>query len=146
MDELKAFALVGALGLRWFWHDGGGLLGLYVAGGTLIVIGWALCLTKFVRSPEYAEATGVARKGHGQAAGEARQRKGPLWPVMMVARLISQYPACLPIFAAVDRLDLFVWAYGAVHVLYVVQTALVLVLKWGRFAPASAGATDGSPT
>lgn len=144
MDELKAFALVGALGLRWYWHDGGGVPALYVAGGTLIVIGWALCLTKFVRSPEYAEATGTERQGHGQAAGEARQRKGILWPVKMVARFISQYPACLPIFAAVDRLDVFLWAYGAVHVLYVVQTALVLILKLGRFAPASKDAADGS--
>lgn len=144
MDELKAFALVGALGLRWYWHDGGGVFALYLAGGTLIVIGWALCLTKFVRSAEYAEATGTARQGHGQAAGEARQRKGVLWPIKMAARFISQYPACLPIFAAVDRLDVFLWAYGAVHVLYVGQTALVLVLKLGRFAPASDNAADGS--
>ncbi len=144
MDELKAFALVGALGLRWYWHDGGGVSALYLAGGTLIVIGWALCLTKFVRSPEYAEATGTVRQGHGQAAGEARQRKGALWPVKMAARFISQYPACLPIFAAVDRLDVFLWAYGAVHVLYVVQTALMLVLKLGRFAPAPGSAADGS--
>ncbi len=144
MDELKAFVLVGALGLRWYWYDDGGVPALYLAGGTLIIIGWALCLTKFVRSAEYAEATGTVRQGHGQSAGEAGQRKGALWPIKMVARFISQYPACLPIFAAVDRLDVFLWAYGAVHVLYVAQTALVLVLKLGRFAPASENAADGS--
>lgn len=139
MDELKAFLLVAALALRWHLHDGGGDHALYVGLATLVVIGSALSLTRFVRTPEYAEATGTARQRHGQSAAAARQRKGPLWPVEMLARLISQYPVTLPIFAIVDRLDIFLYAYGAVHLLYVGRTTLVLLLRLGRFAPPGGG-------
>ena len=34
-----------------------------------------------------------------------------------------------------DALSIFVYAYGAVHLLYVAQSGLMLVLKLGRFAP-----------
>ena len=51
------------------------------------------------------------------------------------ARLISQYPQTLPIFALFGALDAFLYAYGAVHLLYVGRTALVVTLKLGRFAP-----------
>ncbi|MCB9528943.1 MAG: CDP-alcohol phosphatidyltransferase family protein [Myxococcales bacterium] len=139
MDELKAYLLVAAVAARWHLHDGGGALALFVGLATLVVIGAALSLTRFVRTPEYAEATGTERQRHGTSAGAARQRRSPLWPVEMLARLISQYPACLPIFAVVDRLDVFLYAYGAVHLLYVGRTALVLLLRLGRFAPPGSG-------
>lgn len=139
MDELKAFLLVSALAVRWYLHDGGGVLALLVGIATLAVVGGALSLTKFVRTPEYAQATGSRQLKHGEAAGAARQRTSPLWPVQMAARLISQYPTTLPLFAVFDRMDIFLYAYGGVHLLYVGQTALVVVLKLGRFAPADGG-------
>ena len=143
MDELKAYLLVAAIAARWHLHGVGGGPGdpaaLWIGLATLVTIGAALSLTRFVRTPEYAEATGTARQRHGQSAAAARQRKSPLWPVEMLARLISQYPASLPIFAVVDRLDVFLYAYGAVHLLYVGRTALVLLLRLGRFAPPGSG-------
>jgi phosphatidylglycerophosphate synthase len=143
MDELKAYLLVAAIAARWHLHGvAGGASGepaLWIGLATLVTIGAALSLTRFVRTPEYAEATGTARQHHGQSAAAARQRKSPLWPVEMLARLISQYPASLPIFAVVDRLDVFLYAYGAVHLLYVGRTALVLLLRLGRFAPPGSG-------
>lgn len=132
MDELKAYVLIGALAARWHLHDGGGLTPLFVGLGTLIVVASALALTKFTRTAEYAEATGTERVANGTAAGS---RKGPLWPVMMVARLISQYPVTLPIFAVFGRMDIFLYAYGGVHLLYLGQTTLSVLLKLGRFAP-----------
>jgi len=57
----------------------------------------------------------------------------------MLARSISQYPFSLPIFAAVDRLDIFLYAYAAVHLLYLGRTTLVVLLRLGRFAPPDAG-------
>ncbi len=51
MDELKAYLLVAGVSARWALHDGGELTSLLVGLGTLVVVGSALSLTKFVRSP-----------------------------------------------------------------------------------------------
>ena len=134
MDEFKALMLVAAVAVRWALHDGGGQYALFVGVASLVVVGSALSMTKFVRSPEYAEATGTKQVQHGQSAGS---RVGPLWPVEMAARLISQYPVTLPIFAAFGAMHVFLYAYAAVHLLYVGRTTLVLLLRLGRFAPES---------
>jgi phosphatidylglycerophosphate synthase len=131
MDELKAYILVAALAVRWHLHEGGELLALFVGLGTLVVVASAIALTKFTRTAEYAEATGTEQVKHGTSAGS---RKGPLWPVMMGALLISQYPVTLPIFAVFGRMDIFLYAYGGVHLLYLGQTTLGVLLKLGRFA------------
>ncbi len=135
MDELKAYLLVAAVAGRLYLHDGAGLSALWVGLATLVTVATAISLTKFVRSREYAEATGAERVGHGQSAAAASQRRSPLWPVEMVFRLISQYPQTLPLFALLGRMDAFLYAYGAVHLLYVARTALAVTLKIGRFAP-----------
>lgn len=132
MDELKAYVLVGALAARWHLHEGGGAWALFVGLITLVVVGSAIAVTKFTRTPEYAEATGTAQVAHGTAVG---RKSGPLWPIQMVARLVSQYPVTLPIFAAFGRMDVFLYAYAGVHLLYLGQTTLVVLLKLGRFAP-----------
>lgn len=134
MDELKAYLLVAAISVRWALHDGGGHVALFAGIASLVVVGSALSLTKFVRSPEYAEATGTAQVQHGQSAGS---RSGPLWPIEALARLVSQYPTTLPLFALFGALHVFLYAYAAVHLLYVGRTTLVLLLRLGRFAPES---------
>lgn len=135
MDELKAALLIAALTARWVIHEGGGRSAVWVGLATLVVLSWALSITKFVRSPEYAKATGAKALKHGEAAGAARAQGGVLWPLKAAIRSISQYPGTLPIFAAFDALPIFVYAYGAVHLLYVGQSGLMLVWKLGRFAP-----------
>ncbi len=142
LDEIKAYLLIAALTIRWIVIENGGVNALYVGLTTLVVLGAALSLTKFVRTAEYAEATGAARQTHGQSAGAAHARKGPLWPVEMLARIISQYPVCIPIFALFNRMDLFVWAYGVVHILYAGKTGLSISLALGRFAPKDAPSQD----
>ena len=132
MDELKAYLLVAAVAARWSLHDGGGTLALLMGIATLVVVGSALSSTKFVRSPEYAEATGTKPLQHGEASGS---RSGPLWPVEAAARLISQYPTTLPVFAVFAALDVFLYAYAVVHLLYLGRTALTVLLRLGRFAP-----------
>lgn len=135
MDELKALLLVGGLSVRWYLHDGGGPAALIWGVATLVVVGLALSLTKFVRGPAYAAATGERALKHGEAAGATRAQGGALWPLLAAVRAISQYPTTLPLFALVGRLDPFLLAYGAVHLLYVGATGLKVVLKLGRFAP-----------
>ena len=137
MDELKAYLLIAGVALRGFFVEDRGTDSLLAGLATLVVVGSALSLTKFVRTPEYAAATGTAQLRHGEAAGASHQRSGPLWPVMFVARMISQYPATLPLFAFAGRLDWFLYAYAVVHLLYVAQTALVVLWRLGRFAPAA---------
>lgn len=142
MDELKAYLLVGALTVRWWLHDGGGALAFIVGLTTLVIVGCAIALTKFTRTEEYARATGTERVRHGESAGRAATSKGPLWPVMALARSVSQYPTTLPLFAAFNRLDIFVYAYGGVHLLYLGKTALVVLLRLGRFSPSDDGSRE----
>ncbi|MFN3200420.1 MAG: CDP-alcohol phosphatidyltransferase family protein [Bradymonadia bacterium] len=132
MDELKALLLVGTLCARWRLHEGGGEYALWVGLITLVIVPGALFITHFLRSPEYARATGTTPLKHGEAAGEASQRSGPLWPVKALARLVSQYPATLPIFAALGQMAIFVYAYAAVHALYVAQSVVTIIWKLGR--------------
>lgn len=132
MDELKALLIVGALAARWRLHGGGGEWALWVGLGTLVIVGSALSLTKFIRTPEYARATGTRQLRHGESAGAARSaNRSPLWPVEAAARLISQYPVTLPVFAAFDRTHIFLYAYAAVHVLYLGRTALGVLVRLG---------------
>ena len=53
----------------------------------------------------------------------------------MLARLITQYPASLPLFALTSTLDIFLYAYAVLHLLYVAQSGLGIILKLGHFAP-----------
>lgn len=137
MDELKAFLLIGALSARGYWQDEKGAWILLVGLGSAVVVGAALSMTQFLRCPAYAafaESRGQKTLKHGEAAGAARSSK--LWPIEMAIRVIQHYPAGLPIFAAFNRLDLFLCAYGGVHVLYLGKSALAF-LPLCRFAPAS---------
>lgn len=140
MDEFKAYLLVAAISGRWWLHGGAGhaagtALPLWVGLATLVIVGSALSYTRFMRGAAYVEATGGQPVGHGEAGGRARQQTGPLRWITWGVRAISQYPVTLPIFAAVDRLDIFLYAYGAVHLLYVGQASLIVLLRLGRSAP-----------
>ncbi len=128
MDELKAFLLIGSLAARGYLQDAQGVWILFVGLASAVVVGSALSVTQFLRCPAYvafAEARGQKTLKHGEAAGAARSSK--IWPIEMVIRLIQHYPAGLPIFAAFDRLDWFLCAYGGVHVLYLAKSALAFL-------------------
>ena len=43
--------------------------------------------------------------------------------------------ASLPLFVIIGALDLFLYAYGVLHLLYVAQASLGIFIKLGRFAP-----------
>ena len=147
MDELKAYLLLVALGFRgtfideglgWFipevWTFNLSLWPLFCAILSLMITASAITLTRFIRSERYAIATGGVAQKHGQSAGEGRSG-GFLWPVKMAARLITQYPASIPLFAITNCLDLFLYAYGVLHLLYVAQASLGIFIKLGHLAP-----------
>jgi hypothetical protein len=145
MDELKAFLLIAAAGLRlWFasarpWWLIEALLGL-------VIVASAISLTTFLRRPEYAAATG-AKVGSGAgdygagfdeapAAGGAGERVkagfSPLRAVEALGKLIVHYPSYILFVALADRLDLFLHAYVLMNGAYAARSLLGIALRLGR--------------
>jgi phosphatidylglycerophosphate synthase len=138
MDELKAFALVAAVGVR-LWspaHDARFLLeGL----GGLVVVAGAISLTTFMRRPEYAAATGAAvRQGAGDygegfaAAAAAPARRSPLAVVESIGRFVVHYPSYILFVALANRIDLFLHAYLAMNAAYAARALLSIARALGR--------------
>ena len=132
MDEIKAYLMIAAVSIRLYCFDAPLIAdhsesALMVGIATLLAFASAISLTRFRRSVEYANATGQARIHHGQSAGEGKG-SGPLWPIKVFARLVSQYPTSFPIFAYFNALDIFLYSYGILHILYAGQATLSIFL------------------
>lgn len=149
MDELKAMMIYGCVAVRlWRSTDDERLLIVGLAG--LFALAAGISLTTFTRRPEY---TGGAPKVEDAEAGAPRRRS----PVAMAigtlewaARGVVHYPQYIWICAAVNRIDVYFWAYGAVNVLYLGLTFLKILRKLGRFDSGVAVAppaltTNGAP-
>lgn len=137
MDELKAFMLVAATGLR-LWQSDGHELWLVEALLGLVVIAGAISLTTFMRRPEYLSATGAARP---QSAGDygdgfAAPRPAPVASIVGLVedlgRFLIHYPSYLLLVALADQLDLFLHVYIAINGAYAVRSLLGIALKLGR--------------
>jgi hypothetical protein len=76
----------------------------------------------------------------GQPA-EVGQRRGPIGMVLNAlewsARVVVHYPQYLWLCAAVNRIDIYFWAYAGVNVLYLGTSMAKILLKLGRFAGAA---------
>jgi phosphatidylglycerophosphate synthase len=150
MDELKAYLLVSAVALRLYlwsgplWERAPVEAPLLVGLASLVAFASAISLTRFTRSPEYARATGTVQLKNGQAAGEGRGG-GALWPVKVAARLVSQYPTTFPLFVVFDELDVFLYSYGSLHLLYAGQACLGVMVALAIRAPRAHGHAP-SPT
>jgi phosphatidylglycerophosphate synthase len=156
MDELKAFLLIAAIGIRLWLASGQdrwlveGLLGL-------VIVASAISLTTFLRRPEYAAATGAKiglgagdyGGGFGQAsdgattAGAATAGVGakrgwsPLRLVEAVGKFIVHYPSYILFVAIADRIDLFLHAYILMNAAYAARSLLGITLRLGRRTRAS---------
>ena len=138
MDELKAFMLVAAAGLR-LWQSDGHELWLVEALLGLVVIASAISLTTFMRRPEYLAATGAARPqsagdyGDGFAAKElARPSASIVGLVEDLGRFLIHYPSYLLLVAIADQLDMFLHLYIAINGAYAARSLLGIALKLGR--------------
>jgi phosphatidylglycerophosphate synthase len=131
MDELKATMIYGCVTIR-LWQETGDdrILLLGLAGMYCIASG--ISLTTFMRRPEYGAK---AITSDGQAA-EVGQRRGPVGIVLngleWASRFLVHYPQYIWLAAAVNRLDVYFWAYGAVNLLYLAKSMLVILVKLGR--------------
>ena len=137
MDELKAFLLVAAVGVR-LWRGDGRVEWLLEGLLALVAVAAAISLTTFVRRPEYAAATG-ATVGHGRGDyGEgfvaATEPTGfsPKRAIEAAGSFIVHYPSYIVFVALADRLDLFLHAYLLVNAAHVGRTLLVITFKLGR--------------
>lgn len=134
MDELKAMLLFACVTIR-LWRDTAddrllivGILGLFcLASG--------IALTSFMRRPEYG-AKAITEDGQPAEVGK---RTGPVGLVLNVfewaARIVVHYPQYLLVVAAVNRIDIYFWAYAAVNALYFGLSMLKILVKLGRFQP-----------
>jgi phosphatidylglycerophosphate synthase len=141
MDELKAFLLIAAVGLR-LWRATQQSCWLVEALLGLVVVASAISLTTFLRRPEYAAATGaVVAMGAGDygagfaapapAAGPAR-RLSPLGALEAVGKFVVHYPSYIVFVALANRIDLFLHAYLLMNAAYAARSLLGITLKLGR--------------
>jgi phosphatidylglycerophosphate synthase len=138
MDELKAFMLVAATGVR-LWQSDGHEFWVVEALLGLVVIASAISLTTFMRRPEYLAATGSARPqsagdyGDGFAAKEpARGRASMFGLVEDLGRFLIHYPSYLLLVAIADQLDMFLHVYIVINGAYTARSLLGIALKLGR--------------
>jgi phosphatidylglycerophosphate synthase len=138
MDELKAFMLVAATGLR-LWQSDGHELWLVEALLGLVVITSAISLTTFMRRPEYVAATGGARPRSAGDYGDGFAPKEPARPstsivglVEDLGRFLIHYPSYLLLIAIADQLDMFLHVYIAINGAYAARSLLGIALKLGR--------------
>jgi len=132
MDELKATLVYGCVAIR-LWQETGDVRLLLVGMAGLYCIASGISLTTFIRRPEYGAKPITAE---GQPA-EVGKRRGPIGLALnaleWASRVIVHYPQYIWICAAVNRIDVYFWAYGAVNLLYLAKSFLGILVRLGRF-------------
>ena len=133
MDELKAMLLFGCVTVR-MWRDTGDDRILIVGLAGLFCLASGIALTSFMRRPEY----GAKQMTEDGQPAEVGQRRGPIGMAInafeWAARVVVHYPQYLWLVAAVNRIDIYFWAYAGVNVLYFGMSLLKILVKLGRFA------------
>lgn len=134
MDELKAMLLFGCVAVRlWQEQHDDRLLVVGLAG--LFCLAAGIALTSFMRRPEY----GAKQMTEDGQPAEVGKRTGPVGMVIntfeWAARVVVHYPQYLWLVAAVNRMDIYFWAYAGVNVLYLGMSLAKILLRLGRFAP-----------
>jgi phosphatidylglycerophosphate synthase len=143
MDELKAFLLIAAVGMR-LWLATAEVRWLVEGLLGLVIVASAISLTTFMRRPEYAAATGAkvamgagdygagfAEGAAGASAGAGR-RWTPMRALEALGKLIVHYPSYILFVALANRIDLFLHAYVAMNAAYAARSLLSIALRLGR--------------
>jgi phosphatidylglycerophosphate synthase len=140
MDELKAFLLVAATGIR-LWLPDREAHWLVEALVGLCAVASAISLTTFVRRQEYLAATGAAPPasagdyGAGFApasASTAAAGFSPVRAVESVGRFLIHYPSYLVYVALLDALPWFLHVYVAINAAHAARTLAAVTRKLGR--------------
>lgn len=134
MDEIKALLIFASIAARLYLETADELF-VYAGLGGMFAIASGLMLTSFIRRPEYGAAPPTA---DGQPV-ELASRRGLGRAIDLIeraGRFVVHYPAYIWLLAALDRIDIFFWAYAGVNVLYFGRTFLGLLVRTaGKPAP-----------
>lgn len=138
MDELKAFLLVAATGVR-LWQAGNEPLWLLEALLGLCAVASGIGLTTFIRRPEVMHATGrtitesAGDYGEGFAAANTKPvHRSPLAYLEGFGKFLIHYPSYLLFIAIANRMDLFLHVYVAIHAAYAARLLTRIFLKLGK--------------
>jgi hypothetical protein len=138
MDEIKAFLLVAAVGIR-LWLAEAHEFWLVESLLGLAAVAIAISMTTFIRRPEYLAATGAARPRSAGDYGEGFASQVPpakrnfvVGLVEDLGRFLIHYPSYLVFIAIADQLDVFLHVYIAINAAYAARALLGVALKLGR--------------
>jgi phosphatidylglycerophosphate synthase len=124
MDELKAFAILGAAAVRLhFEHPEQPFLLLGIAG--LVALASGIALTSFQRHPAVARPLSSAEPSPSLLARLVRL-------VESGAKFLIHYPSYILYVALVGRLELYFFPYLAVNALYAARAWVGVALRFGR--------------
>jgi phosphatidylglycerophosphate synthase len=124
MDELKAFAILAAAAIRLHFeqpHQPFLLLGV----GGLVALASGIALTSFQRHPAIAPPAGAGTPSRSLVAKLVRVVEG-------IAKFLIHYPSYILYVALAGRLELYLYPYLAVNVLYAAKAWLAVALRFGR--------------
>ncbi len=138
LDEVKAFLVLSAAAVRWWWMAGGDARYLLVGLGGLCAAAIGITLTSFLRRPEISRGD----RGRGDLTGHrARRSRATLAPSGGAGRsaggawCCTRYPSWFAFLVAriANRLDTpYLYAYVGAHVLYLGRASLIVLIKLGR--------------
>ncbi|MEZ4373479.1 MAG: CDP-alcohol phosphatidyltransferase family protein [Polyangiaceae bacterium] len=129
MDEIKAFMILGAVGVRLYMEGKQPLFLLLTVGG-LVVLATGIAVTTFQRRPEIAGDPAQAPSGPAKSKSLVQQLIGI---PMGVAKLLVHYPSYIWIAGAAGRIDLYFYPYLVVNALYAAKSIAWLGFRFGRF-------------
>jgi phosphatidylglycerophosphate synthase len=125
MDEIKAFALLGAVAVR-LYRERGDVLFLLVGIAGLVVLSTGIAITTFQRRPEIAQPRAAS------PAARASLLRRLVGLGESVAKLLIHYPSYIWLPALLGRIDYFLWPYVAVNAAYALRVLGWMALRFGR--------------
>lgn len=134
MDEIKAMLLYGCVGVH-LWRASGETHYLLACVAGMFCLASGIAFTSFMRRAEYGAPPPTE---DGQPVVIAR-RIGLVGRTLTLlehaARVVVHYPSYILLVAAVNRIDIYFWAYTAVNALYLARCLAIVARRLGRFEP-----------
>ena len=124
MDELKAFAVLAAAAVRLHLQHPEQPF-LLVGLGGLVALASGIALTSFQRHPEIAPPKTTAAPSQSLVARLVRL-------VESGAKFLVHYPSYILYVAFFGQLEVYLYPYVAVNVLYAAKTWLSVAVRFGR--------------
>ncbi|HVW27746.1 MAG TPA: CDP-alcohol phosphatidyltransferase family protein [Polyangiaceae bacterium] len=131
MDEIKAFAVLGASSVRLWLDAGHDDTYLLVGIVALVSLSTGVALTTFVRRPEIEPARPAATAVSAPSQAPSPLRRG-LGFVESIAKFVIHYPSYIWLAAFAGRLDWYLVPYACVNALYAARTLANVSLRFGR--------------